>query len=378
MNKRPVKIIIAGDFCPVNRIERLALENNYASIFNDFIDVFQEGDLNIVDLECPLTSSNVPRNKIGPHQKAHPSTVEALKYANINLVAMANNHIMDYGSTGVIDTLQLCSANKIASVGVGRTPEEAAQAFTATIHGKRISILNFADDEFITTPDKAFRCNRLDPVSVFNDIAEIRGSSDYVLAIIHAGNEFYSLPSPRTKKLYRYIIDCGADAIIAHHTHAFSGYEIYKSKLIFYGLGNFIYDWPGKWRTDWNKGYVVKIIISDNVDFELIPLVQNNEIPGVFHLSVEAAHAFRNEQNNMNSIIQDDDKLRYEFDNYCKNVSPMYDSFIEPYFGRYIAALRKRGLFPKFMSGRKRMLLLNIMRCESHREVLLKLLSINE
>ena len=109
---------------------------------------------------------------------------------------------------------------------------------------------------------------------------------------VHGGNEFYHLPSPRIKELYRHYINIGADAVISQHTHAYSGYEVYEGKPIFYGLGNFIYDWPGKVNSSWNKGYVVRLNISDKIDFEIIPLEQCNEKPGVFYLSDDEDKAF--------------------------------------------------------------------------------------
>ena len=374
MNPDPVKVLITGDFCPVNRVEDLALKGDYESIFNDFIDVFKDNDLNIIDLECPLTESESARPKTGPHQKAHPECIKILTQANIHLAAMANNHIMDYDVKGALDTLELCNANDINAVGIGLTKEHARKPFSVLIKNKRIAILNFADNEFLSTPDGTFNCNPLNPVQCFYDIENARQSHDYLIVILHAGNEFYELPSPRTKKLYRYIIDIGADVIISHHTHAFSGYEIYRTKPIFYGLGNFIYDWPGKINESWNKGYVVRLQISGKTDFEIIPLKQSNEKPGIFHLDAEEAEAFHKEIMRLNGIIEDDRQLKAEFKKYCDSVFPMYDAFIEPHFGKRIASLRKRGFFPKLLSRRKRLLLLNLTRCDSHRDVLMRLL----
>lgn len=374
MNNNPIKILVTGDFCPINRIEELAKEKDYKSIFNDFIDVFRKNDLNVIDLECPLTKSNHARAKTGPHQKAHPDNINILKYANISLAAIANNHIMDYGSNGVIETLKLCRDNDIDTVGIGSSAEEAAIPFSRKIRDKHIAILNFADNEFISAPDRLFECNPFDPIGCFNDISKARLTHNFVIVIIHAGNEFYELPSPRTKKLYRGLIDMGADAVISHHTHAFSGYELYHSKPIFYGLGNFIYDWPGKSYSSWNKGYMVKLLLSDEVNFEIIPLKHNNEKPGVFQLDKEEKIAFSNELHQLNLIIEDDQLLESRFLDYCQSVFPMYDAFLEPYFGKLITALRKRNLFPRLISTRKRRLYLNLIRCESHRDVLLRLL----
>lgn len=372
--KNTPTLLFTGDLCPHNRIEQLALNKDYASIFNDFINVFQGNDLNITDLECPLTLSKDARPKTGPHQKAHPETIKVLKYAGIELAAMANNHVMDYGSVGARETLELCDRNGIETIGIGRSLEEAAQAYSTVIKEKRIAIINYADNEFLTTPDGAYTCNPLDSVRCFYDIKNVRGNHDFVIVIIHAGNEFYELPAPRTKILYRYLVDLGADAIISHHTHAFSGYEVYNEKPIFYGLGNFLYDWPEKVDSNWNKGYVVKLRLSDKIDFDLIPLKQCNEKPGVFHLTEQEVETFEKEIVRLNSIIADDKLLESKFQKYCQSVYPMYDAFIEPYFGKYLTALRKRGLFPKLMTRKKRLLLLNLTRCESHRDVMLRML----
>ena len=365
-----IRILITGDFCPINRVEKLAIENNYNAIFNDFTDVFNGNDLVITDLECPLTDSESARRKTGPHQKANPGCIKILSHAGIGLAAMANNHIMDYGTKGVSDTIELCRSNSIATVGVGRTVEEAAEPYILNAVNKSVAIFNFADDEFITSPDGLFRCNPIDTVNAFYSIRNAKDSHDYVIVIVHAGNEFYELPSPRTKKLYRYLVDVGADCVIAHHTHAYSGFELYQSKPIFYGLGNFIYDWPGKRNTGWNRGYVVRLTLSDKTDFEIIPLRQGNEKPGVFHLDARETEEFESHLQYLNSIISDDMKLEEKFRNYLASVTPMYDAYIEPYFGSLISSLRNRGLFPRLMSARKRLLLLNIIRCESHREVL--------
>jgi poly-gamma-glutamate synthesis protein (capsule biosynthesis protein) len=374
VNTESIDILLTGDFCPIHRIEELALKGDYSSIFNEFIEVFQGNDLNIVDLECPLTSSKYERSKTGPHQKAHPDCINILHYANVELAVMANNHIMDYGVQGVEDTMSLCEKYGIEPLGIGRTLEDASRPIIKEIKGKKVGFLNFADNEFLSTPDGEYTCKPIDPVRCWYDIIQAKERSDYLIVIVHAGNEFYQLPSSRTKGLYRYFVDIGADAIVSHHTHAFSGYEVYKSKPIFYGLGNFIYDNPFKRNESWNRGYVVKLSLSDSVDFEIIPLNQNNEIPGVFHLNRQEEEVFFNEMNQLNEVIANDKLLEERFQGYCLNVNPMYDAFIEPNFGKNISALRKRRLFPKLMTKRKRLLLLNIIRCESHRDVLLRML----
>jgi poly-gamma-glutamate synthesis protein (capsule biosynthesis protein) len=370
-----INILFTGDFCPHNRIEQLSKVGNYKAVFNDFINVFDGNDLNVTDVECPLTDSKKRIPKTGPYQFAAAHNIGILKFAKIGLAAMANNHIMDCDAEGAIDTINTCHKEGIETVGIGRTSGEKRKAFSTIIKGKKIAIINFAENEFIAAPGGKVAANSLHLVNNYYDITAAKQEHDIVLLMVHGGNEFYSLPSPRMKETYRFFIDIGADAVISNHTHCFSGYEVYKDKPIFYSLGNFIYDWPERINSDWNNGYAVKLKITEKIDFEIIPLKQNNEVPGLFHLNKEEKKGFWEKMALRNAIIGDDIRLAEEFNNYCLSVKRMYDSFIEPNFGKTIASLRGRGFFPKLMKNRKRLLLLNLARCEAHRDVLLNLLS---
>ncbi|MFZ4455592.1 MAG: CapA family protein [Bacteroidales bacterium] len=369
-----INVLITGDFCPINRVEKLALDGQYDAVFNDFITVFDGNDLNVTDLECPLSESTYRLNKTGPHQFAHPDTINLLSYAKFNLVVLANNHIIDLGKEGVDDTLKLCESIGIETIGLGYNEIAARKYFVKKIKGKKLAILNFSDNEFLSTPDKTVQANPLHLIHNFHDIKEAKATCDFVIVVAHAGNEFYHLPSPRTKELYRFLVDAGADAVVAHHTHCFSGYEVYKEKPIFYGLGNFLYDNPNKYQGDWNEGFVVRFSLKETIDFEIIPLKQGNEVPGVFQLTETEKSTFFKKLEQHSGIIQDDDALELSFQAYCQSVSNMYDAFLEPYWGKYIHKLKSLGLFPRLLNRRKRLLYLNLIRCESHRDVLMRLL----
>ena len=369
-----ISILITGDFCPINRVEKLAINKQYALVFNDFLSVFEGNDLNVTDMECPLSTSSYRLKKTGPHQFAHPDCIKLLSYAKIDVVAMANNHILDLGEEGVISTLDLCRKENIETIGVGRNSQDARAYLKKDIKGKTVAVLNFSDNEFITTPQGNAQANPVSPIRNFYDIQKAKKECDFVILIIHAGNEFYHLPSPRTKELYRYYVDAGANAVIAHHTHCFSGYEVYKDSPIFYGLGNFIYDDPTKKNTDWNEGYVVKLNLNQKINFEIIPLRQGGEMPGVFKLSNKERDVFTQKIESLSSVIANDLELEKSFAVYCQSVENMYNAFLEPYWGRYIHKLKSLGLFPQLLNKRKRLLYLNLIRCDSHRDVLLRML----
>jgi len=135
-----------------------------------------------------------------------------------------------------------------------------------------------------------------------------------------------------------------------------------------------LYDWPGKRNSTWNIGYAVRLSLGTDIGFKIIPFKQCDELPAIFHLNEKEELQFNLTLERLNEIIADDNRLKIEYVKYCNRVRPMYDAFIEPYFGRLITYLQQRRILPKLMSRRKRLLLLNLIRCESHREVLLTLL----
>ena len=373
MAKEKIKIVFTGDFCPHLRIEKLAIDGNYKAVFNDVKSEFEDNDLNIVDLECPLTNGTTQIEKTGPHQKAHPKAIDLLNEINVGLVAMANNHILDYGDKALLETMDLCKKNGILTIGVGKDLTAARLPVIKEIKGIKIGFLNFCESEWTIAKEESPGANPIDLIENFYAIQALKQKTDKIIIIAHGGNEFYHLPSPRIKKTYRYFIDAGADAVISHHTHCYSGYEVYKKAPIFYGLGNFIYDWPDKVNDHWNFGYLVRLSIKDQIDFEIRPFKQNNGNDiGVHYLNSEENQQFNTRLDHLNTIIADDALLSNEFQKLCEQQGDIYTLYFEPYRGKILSALRIRKLLPDLFSKRKKMLQLNVTRCESHRDILLK------
>jgi poly-gamma-glutamate capsule biosynthesis protein CapA/YwtB (metallophosphatase superfamily) len=368
------KIFITGDFCPINRISDLVSCGRYDSIFNDLLPFIKKSDLAITNLECPLTESTKKINKIGPSLKASAKVAEVLSDSGFKLVTLANNHIMDYGLAGLRSTLAACEKNGINWVGVGEDYHNARRIHYYVVGKYTVAILNFAENEFSTTNGNYPGANPLDPVENYRDICEAKTNSDYVIVIVHAGHEEYELPSPRIKETLRFYAEAGASAILSHHTHCYSGYEIYKGVPIFYGLGNFVFDVPGTLNNDWNYGFAVEFTLNGTITFKIIPFEQCNQDVGVRLLNEQGKEIFYKEIDRLNSIILNNDLLNSEFDKYCKKAKKMYFSYLEPHSIAIFHYLRNRKIFPSLLSKRKRTLFLNILRCESHRDVLIRLL----
>ena len=106
------------------------------------------------------------------------------------------------------------------------------------------------------------------------------------MIIVHGGHEMYQLPSPRMVEMYHFYIDIGATAVINHHQHCYSGYEIYKGCPIFYGLGNLCFDRRERRDSIWNEGYMVVLSLDVNkISYSIIPYMQGN-----YNANVELYH----------------------------------------------------------------------------------------
>lgn len=367
-------LLFTGDFCPHGRIAAIPNANRLDNLYKDIVPDFAAADFKVVNLEAPvLPDDDSPIKKIGPALHCYPRDIEFLRDLKTSLASLANNHFKDYGTSGIVKTLQCCKDYGIETIGGGVDSREISQPFYWKNDEGTVAFLNFCENEFSTASDNSPGANPLDPIKNYYQIQNARRNADKLIVIVHGGHEMYQLPSPRMKQTYRFFIDTGADVVIGHHAHCFSGYEKYRNKLIFYSLGNFSFDWPGRHTGIWNEGYMVRLRLNaGHMDFELLPYVQGRENPGISYLSSSEQKEFHQKIDHLNQIIADDTALQNNFAQFCNKNYISSLGLFEPFGGRYFNWLRKRGLLPSFLSKRKRMLALNMVRCEAHRDCLLE------
>lgn len=367
-----IKIGFTGDFCPWQRIEnRILKDDNWKGLFNSVKPFFDENNYNIIELECPLTIDGKKINKTGPHLKANPATSEIINYLNCKLVATANNHFLDYGVDGLKNSYKALNKYNIEWMGSGFNLTEASKPIVRTLEDLKFGFINIAESEWTTTFGEEPGCNPIDLADVFNQIVALKKQVDFIIVNVHGGHEHYELPSPRMKKWYRFFVDAGANAVIGHHTHIISGYEIYKESPIFYGLGNFCFDWAKTTDKPWNFGMLVRLNFEKNkpITFELVFVEQNNHKEGVF--IVDSKEIFLNKIQEVNQIISSDELLNESFNKYIQTWKPLINTWIQPYKGKLLPRLHKKGFLPDLIGNNKKLLLSNLVRCEAHRDILL-------
>ena len=254
-----------GDFCPIGRMDAVKPADN--SWLGDVADWVKAADLNIFDLECPLTDHSNRLFKSGPHLKANPDRISLIKNAGFGVATLANNHILDYGAEGLLDTINILEQNQISYVGASASPEKCKNPLRINVKGKKIGLVNFTHTEFSTADSGHIGANGLDIIDNYAQIMDVKTDCDYVFVIIHAGIEMYKYPSPKLQKMCKFFASLKVTAVICHHSHVVCGYEVYGGIPIFYGLGNFILDFPGK-PVEFRKGLSVRFnMFEDDVSY---------------------------------------------------------------------------------------------------------------
>lgn len=365
-----MKIVIAGDLCPNCELDENA--------FEEVNSVFKQADLRIVNFECALVKDKEkPILKEGPTLGCSYEQFQQLAKLPIDLLTLANNHTMDYGIEGLQNILDASAQMKINTVGGGLTLKEAQQVFYYRHENEVVAVVNCCECEFSVADEDEGGANPMDEVFVFQQIQKAKQSADFVMVIAHGGHEYYQLPSPRIQDLYRFFIDVGANLVVAHHPHCFSGMEKFHGGLIFYSLGNFCFCGNMKKHSIWHDGYLleVDIDIKNNIsNYQLIPYTQCLTNKNVVLKKEREATEFYATFKELSSIISDRNQLLDSYKAYLKTIERKTMTRLLPYSNRYLLALYKRGLFPSLLNKKTLLGRLNIIRCESHREVAIEIL----
>lgn len=367
-----MKILVAGDFVPRNRVASMVEQGDY-SFFDDVIPITKHRDYSIINFESPIVDGEAkPIVKTGPNLRCHKNAMAAVKYAGFNCVTLANNHFYDFGDKGASDTLKACEEYGIDHVGGGMNLKEAETILYKQIGNETLAVINFCENEWSIATNSSGGSAPLNLVHNTRSIQEARKQADFVLVIVHGGTEHYQLPTPRIKETYRFFIEQGADAVVNHHQHCYAGFEEYKGKPIFYGLGNFCFDKNDPLNEKWNSGYAVELVYENaQAKYKLLPYLQCAEEPKVVVLSDRKD--FDTSIDHLNSIIADNKALEEAFIKLTQSKKVFLSRF-EPYSNKCFNILKSKGLLPSFLNQDKKNIFLELFRCESHRDVMFELL----
>jgi poly-gamma-glutamate synthesis protein (capsule biosynthesis protein) len=207
--------------------------------------VLRSADLAVLNLETAITNGGTPQPKEFTF-RAPPRAVAVLRDAGIDAVNLANNHGMDYGRTGLADTLAAARSAGMPLLGAGQDDQAAWTPLRREINGVRISVLAATDvlDDFARTawlagPGTSGLASSKDPARLLAGVRAERASADIVVAFLHWGQERMVCPTARQVHLARLLADAGADIVVGSHAHVVQPGGTVGKTLVRYGLGNF-------------------------------------------------------------------------------------------------------------------------------------------
>ena len=218
---------------------------------------FVRPDARIINLETSVTVSDDCEPK-GINYRMHPKNVACLSAAKIDCCALANNHVLDWGQAGLLETLDALGKAGIATAGAGRHRQEAEAPAIIDLAGKaRVIVFSFGSEtsgiaRHWAAGDNRPGVNLLTRVSdqtlerIASQVSAVKRPGDVVIASIHWGpNWGYEVTHGQRKLARRLVDEAGVDIIHGHSSHHPKGIEVYRDKLILYGCGDFIDDYEG-------------------------------------------------------------------------------------------------------------------------------------
>lgn len=271
-----LRLCIGADLVPTNNNVHMFNKCNIDDLIGrELSDVLKESDYRVFNLEVPLVDQQRPIVKCGPNLIAPTSTIRGIKEIGVDLLTLANNHILDQDIQGLDSTIQLLHNNNIAYVGVGDSLETASKPRIFEKNGLRIGFYACAEHEFSIASEKLSGANPYDPLYSFDHVRDLKKECDFVVVLYHGGKEHYRYPSPMLQRIFRKFAEVGADLVVAQHTHCVGCMEEYNGSTLIYGQGNFLFSMDD--NEYWNTALLISVDIEAKGVYhcEYIPIKKN-------------------------------------------------------------------------------------------------------
>ncbi len=245
-----IVLAFAGDVHFAGRVARLL--QNPTTTFGPITSVLKSADFTAANLETTVTSRGQPQAKTY-HFAAAPGAFTALRDAGVDLVTMANNHILDYGHTGLANTLAAAEAAHFPFVGAGVNAAAAWAPYVTTINGTKIAIIGVSQVAELASAwvATAHRPGEANAINLGQTLAAVRAAkrlARIVVVFMHWGTEGLACPDQSQLSLAPKLAAAGASIIIGAHAHMLQGSGWLGHTFVAYGMGNFLW-WENSFST---------------------------------------------------------------------------------------------------------------------------------
>jgi poly-gamma-glutamate synthesis protein (capsule biosynthesis protein) len=245
-----ITLAFAGDVHFAGRVGRLLKDP--ANTFGPITAVLKSADFTAVNLETPVTSRGRPQPKTY-HFKTKPVAFTALRDAGVDLVTMANNHILDYGQTGLEDTLAAAKAAHFPYVGAGLNAASAWAPYVTTINGTKIAIVGVSQvaelaSAWVATARRPGEANAINLGQTLAAVRAAKRLARIVIVFMHWGTEGMACPDQNQLSFAPKLAAAGASIIVGSHSHMLQGSGWLGHTFVAYGMGNFLW-WENSFST---------------------------------------------------------------------------------------------------------------------------------
>ena len=278
-----LSIVFTGDILLDRGVRRVINQHGVGHLFSDGIDsVFRSAQLVVGNLECPATKIDAPVFKRFIF-RGEPEWLDTLRQHGITHLNLANNHSIDQGREGLLDTRRNIIAAGMVPMGAGENMQQASEPVLLASEPRNVWFvpsLRLALENYAYLPDKP--CVSQEPMdSLLRRVQRLRKADPTAVIIVslHWGGEHTLKPVPSQRHEAHMLIRAGADVLVCHHTHTLQTIEEFMGHSIYYSIGNFIFD-PKKPIN--SEACIVRLKIAkgkDGLKVETIPIEIRQCVP---------------------------------------------------------------------------------------------------
>jgi poly-gamma-glutamate synthesis protein (capsule biosynthesis protein) len=261
VNENPVteKLLIMGDVMLARDVEFKMKQFGNDYPFNNIKNLFNEYEFVVANFESSIPKNHVPTQSMQFQFSVPVSSVPILEEVGFTHFSLANNHSSDFGYSNYLNTVTALENQNLATFGKSYELSTTTSIEFINLRSKRVALIGI--DLTLSFPDNK---------KLFEIINYAENHSDWQIVYVHWGDEYVTRHSKSQAYYAKLFIDYGADMVVGHHPHVIQDIDLYKDKLIFYSLGNFIFDQYFSFNVQ--NGLVIGLDFNDSILLKLIPV----------------------------------------------------------------------------------------------------------
>lgn len=241
----PITLAFTGDILldrsVGTRIEQFGVDYPFSKVSR----LLREVDIAAGNLETSVSLRGAPIPDKQFTFRSNPKTLQGLVNAGFDMVSLANNHTLDFGTIALLDTINYLKDYKIGFSGAGINEAEAFQAYTKEVNGKKIAIIGLSrvlpHTDWYATEKRPGIAHAYILEPMLSYVKNAVASADYTFVMIHWNNEKKDFPEDYARDLAREFAHAGVTAVIGSHSHTLMGVEFIDDMPVYYSLGNFVF-----------------------------------------------------------------------------------------------------------------------------------------